>query len=1258
MAISQRPEPSSRSTLTTRRPVLSARAAGLPAVASWLPSPPTDTEKYWYMGRQHRWMLLVQSLSFALIGVSVLRFSLSDTRVLWFLAPFTLYAVALGVSLASSTRGKRVDRMDHELRVLEYAPERYPTVDVFLPTAGEPLSVLANTYRHVSALEWPAAITVWVLDDSARETVRRLAEEYGFEYRTRPDRGRLKKAGNLRFGYEQSNSDLIAIFDADFVPRPDYLSELVPYFEQEDVGIVQSPQFFDTHEGMGWLQRTAGATQELFYRWIQPARDRSNAAICVGTCAVYRRKALEAAGGFAQIGHSEDVHTGVNLMKAGYGLRYVPILVSKGLCPDEVLPFLNQQYRWCTGSMSLLADRTFHENPHIAPRQRLSFWAGFLYYITTAMNVFTTPLPALAMLYLLPQYVLPSNSVWLLGALTMWFLVLPLMFKARWRIDVLRVQSLYSFAHAVAIFHVLTGRTKEWVATGTVGKEPRKKSTTTPLGVTVLRVARVWIGVTQAAIWVGLGLGVAQYGIDRFWAMLGLAALSAYVLWPIVLLRPDHAAPPVTQAAAAAIRGAARRMAAKAQDALPTRSPEALARRAARPEQPAPVLRGFRPDIQGLRAVAVLLVVLYHAHVPGITGGYVGVDVFFVISGFLITGGLLRQIERTGRISFRKFYAGRFQRLAVPAAVVVVVTLLAARVWDSVFQVRAVTTDALYSAFYALNYKFAADGVNYQQASGPESPLQHYWSLAVEEQFSLVWPLLLMLTAWVARRHFKVAVVVLIAAVSAASFGAALQLTVTNQPMAYFSLHTRAWELGVGALLAAVAVRLSRMPARLASVMSWVGLAGIVAGGFLYTDNTIFPGTAALLPVLATAAVIAAGCRPSLRSAELVLSLRPMQGIGKVSYAWYLWHWPMLIIFPMILGFELSWPVQLQIAALSLWFAVIMYYLIESPALRSRLRKVLWLPIGVAIAATTATASVAVASTVPALVGDGEAVEIAATDTGAIMQEVARGTLIQAAPSNLDPALDTVNGDQPVSSLDGCHADFLLVHQGDCVYGDPAGESTMVLVGDSHAQQWLPALDAQAKEQGWKLISWTKAACPIADVDVTAPQLGNRVYEECLEWRDITLSKIEGLHPDIVVASQSDSVPGNQVTNTEWADATARTLTDIRAVGTPIVYLMDTPRPASNAPDCVANNLEKVENCITMRDDAYDFAGRHDQVASTLATIDVPTVEPIDWFCTNRKCPAVIGNMLVYRDESHIATPYSEYLSPAVANLFVAKAES
>ena len=228
---------------------------------------------------------------------------------------------------------------------------------------------------------------------------------------------------------------------------------------------MQSPQYFDSLGPATWLERGAGAVQELFYRWVQPARDGVGAAICVGTNAVYRRAALEAAGGFAQIGHSEDVHTGVALLRNGFGLRYVPVLVARGLCPDGVAGFVSQQYRWCTGSMSLLADRGFH-NAGLPMRQRVCFWTGFLYYITTGVNVFAGLASAVVMLWVLPEHVSPLHYLPLVLAVWVMFAQWRRVSWAHYDLNVLRVRMLYSVAHALAVWHALTGRTQEWVPTG------------------------------------------------------------------------------------------------------------------------------------------------------------------------------------------------------------------------------------------------------------------------------------------------------------------------------------------------------------------------------------------------------------------------------------------------------------------------------------------------------------------------------------------------------------------------------------------------------------------------------------------------------------------------------------------------------------------------------------------------------------------------------------------------------------------------
>jgi peptidoglycan/LPS O-acetylase OafA/YrhL/cellulose synthase/poly-beta-1,6-N-acetylglucosamine synthase-like glycosyltransferase len=1213
--------------------------ASLASVGDWsLPRPPTDRQKYWYLGRQHRWLLLVQAMSFAMVAYSIVRFAKTERWLLLFLIPITLYCITSVVSLLGSTRRRRTDRDDHERCVRSYRPERPPSVDVFLPSAGEPLDVLANTYRHVAGMHWPGRLDVWVLDDSARGKVRELAEAHGFGYLTRPDRGHLKKAGNLKFGFEHTSADLIVIFDADFVPRPDFLPETVPYFQDESVGIVQTPQFFDAVRGMPWLQRCAGATQELFYRWIQPARDRSGAAICVGTCAVYRRAALCAGGGFAQIGHSEDVHTGVNLMKVGYRVSYVPVLLSKGLCPDTAAAFLNQQYRWCAGSMSLLADPDFHSTPAIRWRQRTCYWAGFMYYISTAVNAFVAPMPSIIMAWLLPQYVFPSNSIWLLGALTLWLVVLPLVMRGRWRIDVLRVQMMYSFAHAVAITHTLTGRTREWVATGATGLG------TVPLAVSIGRVLKGYVALTQAAILGGLAYGTARYGLANFWVMWTLAGLSAYVHAPLLALRVGSRRPSL-----AGLRATAARFSPTALATAPAR--RAVVADDVPPRHP----RAFRPDIQGLRAVAVAMVVLYHAKVPGLDGGYAGVDAFFVISGFLITGQLVREADHTGRVSLLQFYAGRIRRLLVPATVVVCATVIVNRIWGSIFEVRAVSTDAVWTALYGINYHLAAQGVDYQQADGPVSPLQHFWSLSVEEQFYLVWPLVVLVFALGRHRHRWHLFGATVGLVTVASFWFSVHATTVNAPYAYFSMQSRAWELGVGAAVSLAATALLAVPGWLARLVSWLGLAAIVTSAFAYSDSTPFPGRAALLPVLGTAAVIAAGCRLGGSGAERVLRVRPMQALGRISYGLYLWHWPLLILVPVMMAAQFGWVVNLEVCALALWLAALMYHMLERPSKQWRLRRPAWPPLGAGLIAVSVAISAVVVWTLPSLVGSGataSSIDLRSAGAQQLQGDLVRALRIGAAPRNLTPSLDKVGHDQPVSTADGCHADFLTVEQPfSCVFGDPAGTHTLVLFGDSHAQQWLPGLDAEAQRLHWRLVTWTKAACPIAQVSVYAKSL-RRTYTECTRWRDRTIKRIEALHPDQVVLSQSDNVPGTQVSDQQWATATAQTARMFVAHHQPVVYIMDTPVPGSDVPACVAEHIGDVQHCTRSRARIYAYPARHRELADTLHAAGITTLEPVSWFCTTRECPVVVGNVLIYRDTAHMTSAYSEVLAPLTRPLF------
>jgi cellulose synthase (UDP-forming) len=255
---------------------------------------------------------------------------------------------------------------------------------------------------------------------------------------------------------------------------------------------------------------------------------------------VYRRSALDRSGGFAQIGHSEDVHTGVNLLKVGFFVRYVPVLVSKGLCPDSLSGFLNQQYRWCAGSMSLLADRAFHTAP-LNLKQRLCFFSGFLYYISTAVFIFTVAFPSLVMVWLFPDQIHLDNYRLLLPSLAVTFLLTPAVMRGRWRPEVLRVQMIYSFAHAVAIYHALQGRTADWVPTGAAGSG-------TPLAVTIRRVMTATVVVGQALLWGGIARALPGVGLDQLWPMVVLAAISAYVQLPVLLpLRASRPEPDATR---------------------------------------------------------------------------------------------------------------------------------------------------------------------------------------------------------------------------------------------------------------------------------------------------------------------------------------------------------------------------------------------------------------------------------------------------------------------------------------------------------------------------------------------------------------------------------------------------------------------------------------------------------------------------------------------------------------------------------------
>ena len=491
-----------------------------------LPSPPDDEELYWYFGPQRRWVLLCATLSYAGATATLGLFALSKPLLWPFLLLTLLNAATWLLSLADGQRARRYTRDSHDLLLRAWNPARHPSVDLLLPTAGEPLAVLDNAYRHTAAVHWPGELTVLVLDDADRPEVRRLAESYGFRYHARPDRGRFKKAGNLNHGLAAGEGEIVAVLDADFCPRPDFLHHLVPYLDNPGVGIVQSPQCFDTDADMSWLERAAGATQEIFYRWIQPSRDAQDGTVCCGTNALYRRAALQRIGGFAEIDHSEDLYTGLALAHAGWSTRYVPALVAKGMSPTGLPAFISQPYRWCLGSLALVRDPDFRKGP-LSRSARLCFWNGILGYLTSAVNVFAVPLPALIMLFFAPGEIRPWQVLPFLPPIWVALVLLPAMSRTRWRFEVTRVQLLGGLCHVVAIGHALRRRSADWVPTGAV-------SGGTSLARSVARIGVGWLGLVVLAGSAGLVRAALEYGWRPFWALAALLGLTAYTMIPLI----------------------------------------------------------------------------------------------------------------------------------------------------------------------------------------------------------------------------------------------------------------------------------------------------------------------------------------------------------------------------------------------------------------------------------------------------------------------------------------------------------------------------------------------------------------------------------------------------------------------------------------------------------------------------------------------------------------------------------------------------
>jgi peptidoglycan/LPS O-acetylase OafA/YrhL len=668
-----------------------------------------------------------------------------------------------------------------------------------------------------------------------------------------------------------------------------------------------------------------------------------------------------------------------------------------------------------------------------------------------------------------------------------------------------------------------------------------------------------------------------------------------------------------------------------------------------------PSVRQFRPDIEGLRAVAVTAVVLSHLGL-GFPGGFVGVDVFLVISGFLITRQLAGELTRENRISFRRFYARRARRILPAATVVIVGTTLAAWRWDSPLRVRSDATDALFSAFSGVNWRLADQGTDYFQVTAPPSPFQHFWSLAVEEQFYVVWPALLLLVSVAFGRRYgrRKAVVWALALIMVVSLALSVMTTASSTSWSYFGTQTRAWELAFGALLAVTVDVWTRMPPALASQLSWLGLGLILLTSLTYGASTSFPGVAVVLPVLGSAFVIAGGCPGWSRGGEVLLRQPPMQFVGRVSYSWYLVHWPVLTILPMAAGRALTTADRWLVLVSSLAIATVMFYVVEQP-IRTRRFLVVMPRYGLALGLALILASVgtAVAVTRQTDIPGGGAASPAAlgstSDLEVITRAVEAGTMLRNLPANIAPPLARAAMDRPPTR--GCltgHEATNSPPDSECTSGDPRGTRTMVMIGDSHANAWWPAIDAFARTNHWKLVFYGKAACPPGiSVHSIDPQT-NRVYTACDQWRSNIFDRIQARHPDTVLISHE--------LRTLDIDPTGitQTVRKLRSAGSHVILLQDTPNPLNvgSIPDCLAKYPKDVQRCSLPRAEATTrMEGMIQRRVEAIAAQRAGAVllDPAEWFCTAQTCPAVVKNIVVYADTSHTTATYIRWIAPAVS---------
>ena len=633
---------------------------------------------------------------------------------------------------------------------------------------------------------------------------------------------------------------------------------------------------------------------------------------------------------------------------------------------------------------------------------------------------------------------------------------------------------------------------------------------------------------------------------------------------------------------------------------------------------------GVRTDIQALRALAITSVLIFHVWPNLLTGGYVGVDIFFVISGYLITGQLWRQEQRTGKVDFADFWSRRARRLLPASMLAILLTTVATFFLTTPSWFIKVQPESMGATIYGQNWVLISKVTNYLTDDGTKSPFQHFWSLSVEEQYYIFWPIILWLALSLVRRiprlNNRVLLLSVLWTILVGSLSYSIVLTFLNPQNAYFNTFTRAWEFAAGALLAVASKSSHEAGTKRSPLWFWLGTAAMFYSIFAFTTETPFPSWYAGIPVAGAVMALHGGQSASRWLPQFFLRWRPVQFIGDISYSLYLWHWPILILAPWALHKMLTNWANLTIVVLSVLIGWLSKKYIEDPVRfgpLSRLRN----------SRQLLTAGL----TMVLLLGVSGGLGVAAQQQ---FKNISQSF-------ELNPPLNNLTGgykgpEKPDCKVSREGTGFLA-----CQKGDVAGTVRVAFIGDSHTRQWFIPLDELAFKYHWNVTLISKSACTLVDPD-NYPN--NLTHFSCQGWNRQLLKYLDSAQPfDLVINSNSTLVTQGR---SDVASAYRSMVQKITANGhTKFVSIHDSPKPDPNFVSCIETWMQQAgTKCAVSRS-----VGMTPPDVLPDAVKDLPGVTVVDltdYFCNAKTCSPVKGNIVVYRDNSHITSTWAKHLEP------------